>query len=687
MSGASSSTPIQVHGDAVEYFNEQQKVVGTGHVVIDHEGTQLKADKITVNMATKVAAAEGNVVLTQKGNTFKGEYAEYDYAKKVGNVSKMQAEIQPTYFGRAERIEKVSENHYRAVDSYVTTCCGDKPFYRVQAQSIDIYPEEKVSMRNALLYVNNVPVLWIPFFETYLVDFDRFPVQITPGKNADWGPFVLSKWRYHLVERPELSSRGNVLLDWREKRGFGGGVENFYHGDKVGHGAVRTYFTQDQDPPEDAKEDRYRLQWRHQSKLTESTTLTTEFNKLSDPRVIKDYFFRDEYEANVFPDNYVSIITAKPEYTFSILDRERLDDFYTVVSRSPDLRFDTHTRPLFKTPFYLRQQSQFVNLRKDFANSEGQLDVVRADTNHTLSYAGHVGPVSVVPHVGGRGTFYSRDAASGEDHVRAVFDGGVDLSTRFFHVYDRYLHAWGMDYNQIRHIFRPAASYNFRPNPTVSRTVLGQFDALDALDKQNFMRFNFENKLQTKEHNKAGALVSREFLRVIPFFDMDFDTGNLNNIGIDAEARPYSWMGIEADAAYDRETRDFTAANFDVFLEKNNVKLSVGQRYVQDESSQTTADVRWKVNREWELHAYERFEFETNRSKEFEMTVSKAFDCFILDLTYNHRLDHGDTFFFALRLKNFEQSSFRLNQQYTEPKALYLAPRPLSERTAAPAAL
>src|SRR5438552_1418599 len=84
---ADSSAPIQIHGDAVDYFNEEQKAVGTGHVTIDYEGTRLEADKITVFMASKKALAEGHVVLTQKGSVFKGERAEYDFTNKIGSVA------------------------------------------------------------------------------------------------------------------------------------------------------------------------------------------------------------------------------------------------------------------------------------------------------------------------------------------------------------------------------------------------------------------------------------------------------------------------------------------------------------------------------------------------------------------------------------------------------------------------
>jgi len=673
--GDNKNVPIQVHGDNVEYFHEEQKVVGTGHVSIDYEDLKLTADQMTVYMATKRAVAEGHVTLTQKGSVFTGERLEYDFATRKGNVSQLDAAIKPSYYGKAKEIEKVSDNHYRAIDSYVTTCCGDSPFYKIQAHEVNIYPNEKVEIYNAVLYVKEMPVLFLPYFVTYFVDFNRFPVQVIPGKNSQWGAFVLTKWRYHLAEQPGFQDRGNVLLDYREKRGIGAGVENFYRGDNVGRGAARFYHVKDEGAPTKVDADRYRAQWRHQSKIGEATTLTAELNKLSDSTVIKDFFFREEYERDVFPDNYVSIITAKPEYTFSVLVRERLDDFFTVVERSPELRYDTHNRQFAETPFYLRQEVQFSNLKKQSAFSNNGLNVTRLDTNHTLSYAARLGEVSVTPHVGTRQTFYSRDAGGEREIVRGTFDPGVDISTRFYKIYDIYIKSLGLDYNQIRHVFSPAVSYNYRPNPTVLRTSLAPFDSFDAIDKQNGARFSFENKLQTKEHVSAGSdeLATRDIARVITFFDTDLlqgiHQGRFTHVGIDAELRPYSWMGIVSNAAYDAKTKYVETANVDFYISKKNITLALGQSYLRRESSQTTAGLHWRINPEWELGLYERYEFKKDLSKEFEVTVSKTFECIIVDFTYNHRLQEGDTFFFTFRLKAFPEVSYKLRQSYNRPKA------------------
>jgi len=666
----SKVVPIEIKGDSVEYFHEEQKAVGMGHVSIDYEGVKLSADKVTVHMASKVATAEGHVKLVQQGSVFTGERAEYDFGTKVGNVSNLTATVDPSYFGKAARVERVSDDHYRLVDGYLTTCCGDSPFYKIGAQQLDIYPEQKVVVRNAVIYIKGTPILYVPYLEIPYKEFQRFPIQVVPGKNSEWGAFVLTKYRYYLTNTPGFQSKGNLLFDWREERGLGGGVENFYNGDKVGHGAIRFYYTDDDEPSLNADPERYRAQWRHQSKIGEATTLTVEVNKLSDDTVIKDFFFREEYERDVLPDNYISIITSKPEYSLSVLGRERLNDFFTVVERSPEVRFDTHNQRFAETPFYLRQEMQFSQLNKEFASSDVDQDATRLDGNWTLSYAGRVGDLSVVPRVGTRQTYYSRDLAGQEDVVRSTFDPGLDLSTRFYKTYDWTVHAWWLDWNQVRHIFNPTASYNYRPSPTVARTTLQQFDALDSIDKQHFVRFNLENKFQTKErHGKEGALVSRELARVIPFFDLDFDSGRIDKVGLDTELRPYSWMGIESDVSYDTRLAKVSAANFDLYLRNGDLKFAVGQRYVRETSSQTTMDLEWRINPEWSVKVYERYEFQRDDSQEFEVTLSKVFeDCYIMDLTYNHH-DDGDSFFVVFRLKAFPDASFGLSQTYNHPKS------------------
>lgn len=663
-------SPIQIHGELVEYFQNENKAVGTGNVVIDYEGDKLEADKITVYTDKKLALAEGHVVLTQEDAVYKGERGEYDFSRKIGNVSKLSATIGPIpYYGKAREVSKEADGHYKLHDSTITTCCGDNPFYKFQAQQLDLYPDDRVEVRNALLVIKNVPILFIPFYVQKFHEIQRFPVQFVVGDEGEWGPFVLSRWRYQLIDKPWLKSRGKLHLDYRSKRGWGYGTDNYYTSD-WGRGLIKYYQVRDNAVVSSENPDRYRVQVRHQAKLEKYTTLVMEGNKLSDPDMVKDFFYREEYEKDIQPDNYVSIIMARPEYSLSFLERKRFDDFYTVVERSPEVRFDTYNKQFQDTPFYLRNEFQFSSLQKRFANSETEYDSARVDTNQTLLYAGHVGDFSVAPRVGMRQTYYRRSANNEGDEWRGTFDPGLDISTRFYKVYDVSVHAMGLDYNQLRHIFTPTISYNFRPNPTAHASRLLQFDQIDSLDKQHFIRFNFENKIQTREHVKGstGELKTREIARVIPFFDMDYNSERLENIGYDIELRPYEWLSFAGDGTYSSRLRAFETLNSDIYWTLSPFTLSLGHRYLRRDSSQLTTSASWDINKDWTLSIYQRHEFKSANDVPglTELTVTRRFDCVAVDVVWSKGRDSA--IFVVVHIKGFEDQPVHISKTYSRAK-------------------
>lgn len=670
----SENSPIQVHGDTVEYFQNENKAVGTGHVVVDYEGDRIEADKITVYTDKKTAYAEGNVVLTQKGSVYRGPTAEYNFQTKSGSLNQMKGELaggDVPYYTRAAKVERVSEDHFRLSNASITTCCSDVPFYKLQGQRVDIYPDDRVEVRNALMMIKNVPVLFLPFYSQKFHEIRRLPVQIVPGHSGDWGAFVLSKWRYQLLDTPGMKMRGNILADYRSKRGFGYGVENYYTSDVLGRGVIKAYASEDKFYQRDEDSTRERYQVRHQMRLTPDTVLTAEFNKLSDQDVIKDYYYREEYEQDQQPDDYVSVVISKPEYTLSFLERYRMNNFYTVVRRNPEIRFDTYNKQFKDTPFYLRQEFLFSNLQKEFAGQDDSLDATRVDQNYTLSYAGHIGNFSVTPRVGTRQTYYSADAQDEGSRWRGTFDPGLDISTRFYKVYDVQVRALGMDYNQIRHIFTPTVSFNYRPNPTSPGYNLLQYDRIDALDKQSYIRFNFINKFQTKEHagpDRTGDLLPRDLARIVPFFDMDYTTDRPERIGFDSDFYPYKWMGISFDGAYDSRLRAFSALNSDVYVNIKKLTFSVGHRYNRRDSSQITASVEYALSPEWSFGVYTIHEFkEANDTPGLtQWKITRNFECVAVDFIWSNGQENE--LFIAARVKGFEGIPFQLEKTYRRPR-------------------
>lgn len=662
-------TPIIVNGDVVEYLHAHDKVIGTGHVVIDYEGEQLQCDKITVLLHQKEAFCEGNVKLTKHGSVFTGDYLVYNFGTKSGDVSKASGFIMPAYYAKAKRVEGQSGEKYSLTDNSITTCDLKHPHYRIESRSFDIYPGRRIVARNAFIRIGDIPVFYLPYYSHSLEERDSPPVQLLPGHNKKWGSYVLGKWRYRFGQDQQI--KGNILTDYREKQGPAGGLESFYQAPGFGRGSLRTYYLDDPKLPEQVNQhQRYRAQLRHQVSLLPDTYLTAEANHQSDRKIIQDFFPKEEFEVETTPDTYVSVIQAKPDYTLSLLARKRINPFFDVVERLPELRLDTRNHRLGETPFYLRQEVQSDVLNREFDGTQDSQSAYRLDSNTTLRYALSYAGFSITPRMGTRQTLYTRGVDNDGDFVRGVFDTGVDISTKFYRVYSFTTNLFGLDWNEIRHIFTPSASYNYRPEPTVTLKKLQLFDAIDRLDSQQFIRLSLDNKLQTKSRTKKGELYSRDIFRLIPSADFHVKEGNWTRIGGRAEFFPYPWLGIEGSTTYESERDVFDTANLDFYISKNDWLLGMGHRYVRDASSQLTAQLDWRISDDWGFRVYDRYEFDENRSDEFEAAVSRNLHCWILDFVYNHSQVTGDSFYAMLRLTAFPNAPYRPSRIYQKPKPM-----------------
>jgi len=677
-----ANVPIQITGDSVEYFYEKERAVASGNVQISYKGSLLTADEVQVDLAKKEATASGNVTLSQDGAIFTGDHVVVDLETKSAEIADMTATLAPHFYAKGSRVNKVGDSHYQIKDGYITTCdksyCeGDKtPPYRIQAKEVLYYPDDRVVIRHAVLYVERFPIFYIPVIVIPVWDIDRFPIEVQAGRKKEWGAYVLTRTRYGLS--PDF--KGNILFDVRENQGLAGGFENFYDTRDYGQGALRYYFANDRCGTNDLEcsrgsghlvdeSSRYRAQLRHRWKISPDLGLNAEINKLSDEFIVQDFFSQSEFERNAFPDNYVSLIQSKDDYTVSALGRWRLDDFVGVTERKPEISFDTHTHAIEGTNFYYRQEVDAAHLKLKFKDDTDEArQASRVDIRSKFSYVWRVQPWTVTPYIASRETYYSRDADADRDFVRWNLEAGVDLSTKFFKVYDVDIHSWGLDINKIRHIFTPNISYGFQSDPTHTKQSLVTFDEVDELERDNFLRLDFENKLQTKSKGGKGKLSPRTLLRSIVTADFKFlrsERAGIDTLRFDTDFNPYRWLTLSSDAEYRYESDQFEFINVDVTWNRDRVWVGLGQRYVNGDSNQTTAQLDLKINDDLSLRLYERFEFSSAETDEFEASLQiRNFVCWTAQLTYNCRNEGGGSFYVSFAPTDFTESAFHPGQYY-----------------------
>lgn len=694
--------PVTVDGDKVEVMSAENKVEALGNVVITYKGAKLTCDKVTVNTLTKDSKAIGNVRIDDKGSVILADEAEYNLDSKKGRMFNGYI-ISPPFYAKADFMEKISDKEVKMYKGYFTTCDREKPHYRLKAKEMDFSLGEKLTARDINFMVYNSSLAYLPKYAHPLND-NRPRVTVTPGMSKDWGFYALSAWRYYFNE----DLRGRVHLDYRERKDFALGFDTKYDTHLFGEGFLRTYYMNERKielkkpwisslsenikeeiiKKEDVDEknrnttekERYRISLRHNWDIDEDTNLKLEYNRLSDASFLKDYFLR-ENEKGIFTStsSYALFTRLMPFSTLSVLGEKRVNRLESKLEKLPEIKVDISSSELGETNFYYSGTSSMANLNNKSASpSDSDTSINRVETYNKISYPKKVAFIETSPYVGGRFTYYDRDLkSSSEDILRGNFETGIDMSTKFYRIFDIKTNFLNLDINRVRHVITPSVGYSYVHEPTVPASKLFSFDG--SVSKSNNASLSLENKLQTKRGDKAVDLL-RFIMSTNYTFHLKPQGSRFGNINLDLETTPYDWMRFEADSEYDKDDRAFKTANFDLVLmgEKEKFKtedddykyfFGAGYRYQRNSRNQFTTQLTYRLNEDWKFKAYERWERETGGLREQGYVIYKDLHCWQMEINYNVKRDHGEEIFLVFRIKAFPENGVEFNNSYHAPKA------------------
>lgn len=714
---------VVCNGDIVEYFEQERKVVGTGNVVIDYEDVKLTADKAVVYIDTKDAYCEGNVVLYQEEGIFTGERIVYNFETKKGRLVK-GAGVTPPVYEKSEETDKVGEKEVMMRRGYITTCEFEKPHYRIQSKSISVFLGDKVVARNALFFVGNYPIMWFPRYRYSLIE-DRPHILVIPGYDKQWGMFVLTKTRYEI----NADAKGNILLDYREKRDFASGLDYIYKTKKFGKGKLRLYYMDERKLTDriysdtrtlEREHERFRVQLRHKWRVDKNTLGIFEYHRMTDDTFIKDYYYREEYEKQKTPESYASVISTQEYYTLSFLAKKRINRFETVTEEVPKISLDLRSYEIGNSKFYYKGDMVYDALNTKTAQATSE-DVAESkfSTYNQLSYAStfprFLDWISFTPYVGTKQVLHSRDTTGADRYlIQGGYYSGWDIFTKFYRLFGVRRKFWGTEINGLRHVITPRWNYNYthRPSAPNSKFASGEISAT------NTYLFSLENKFQTKwlrnlkdettkkleEELKPEEL--KKYLRKLKnvdivdlvrqqtsvnYFPHDTEVKQLSNITSNLEIRPRRWFLITNDATYNPYTRDFETVAVDLKARKQgkeslgrdldgNIRdkwtIGFGHRYQQNTNTQETMQLGYQFNPKWKIDIYERFEAKKfidgkkkiNIFEEQQYILTRDMHCWVAELTYSVRRGYGEAIWLIFRLKAFPELPLELEQTYNERK-------------------
>jgi len=579
---------LQVEADRYEVETDTGWATGEGNVKIAYRGMILESDRIRVNLKSKDVEAEGNIYLYTldepgveiaegheffwKGQKIKGNFdtREFQAGASSGKLDEWFALAGTSHFvGTGDVVLK---------DVHISTCeyvCDQKAHYRLEAKEV-VYKSKngRITAKHAVYKVGNVPIFYWPYVKWDTRD-DGGNIRYRIGYSDDWGAFLTVARGIKVGSNAETEFKVDLMSD----RGVGVGNETRYITENT-FTELHLYGVADQDAPEDAdgmnrrfdsEDGRYRTKAYHLSNPAEGLTLRANVDKLSDIDMLEEWYKR-EFEDYRQPTSYGDIRYETEHYTASLGAKFRVNDFYTVAEKLPELRLDIPRQQLFDSPLYYQSETSLAYLKmnwRDFDQDEwwpafpvdmtplynypSTYETLRFDTVQMLYLPFQAGGlVQIVPRAGFRLTHYgdTSEREVSDDELATMFyydnadldlpinnvslydeDGGsatrfagelgVELSTKMTRLWgDVKSDRWGLD--GLRHVVQPYVNYTFVSEPTEDRENLLYFDETDRLRGENFVRLGTEQRFQTRRE-KEGMKRIYTLARVDTYADFHLD--------------------------------------------------------------------------------------------------------------------------------------------------------------------
>ena len=152
--------------DSATVFIEDERVLLQGQALTERQGAMLEADTIRYRADSCMLDADGNPHLFDRGQVLVGEGIRYDTCRRRGIVNDALTnftEGSTVWFLRGNVAQDSSSSRIYAGSSEITSCDLPTPHYHFDARSVKWVSKNVLVARPVVLYVRDVPVLWLPF--------------------------------------------------------------------------------------------------------------------------------------------------------------------------------------------------------------------------------------------------------------------------------------------------------------------------------------------------------------------------------------------------------------------------------------------------------------------------------------------------------------------------------------------
>ena len=171
-----SVTATRYQGDEVVFQANGRQIILNGNAAVQRDQSIIVSDTILFNDSTKVVLALGDTAILRDPAQGPADVVAlgriaYDIQNRRGTVTNVSTSVASgqTWFLTARRSyfqgdsSKTSEQKFFARNGTITSCSDPHPDYYFKAKEIKLIQGKILVARPAILYIEDVPVAWLPF--------------------------------------------------------------------------------------------------------------------------------------------------------------------------------------------------------------------------------------------------------------------------------------------------------------------------------------------------------------------------------------------------------------------------------------------------------------------------------------------------------------------------------------------
>lgn len=181
--GISKEHPATVVADKMRYNDTTGEVAAFGRVEIKHMMDTYQTEYVYGNTISQKYVVPGELVWKNPTTDLKAARADYDAKAAVGHFEKVSGWDSGTYYfqGESGTYDK-NANHIVIEHGYFTTkhAVAKVPDYRIEADSIDIYPGDKYIAHNVRLMAKNTVLVTLSTYKGSLQKKRFSPFTLIP---------------------------------------------------------------------------------------------------------------------------------------------------------------------------------------------------------------------------------------------------------------------------------------------------------------------------------------------------------------------------------------------------------------------------------------------------------------------------------------------------------------------------